>query len=567
MLKGNQLKFFIVALLAFVLSVGIIIGVYFWEKDNFRGAVVANGAECASIGKKILEQGGSAVDAAIATLFCDGVTCPQSMGLGGGFFMVVYTKRNRRVSAINARETAPAAATEDMYVDNPAASHTGGLSIAIPGELKGYWEAYQEYGRLPWHKLVEPTIDLCTKGHRVSSYLASILKRRESIILAEPSLREIFINPVTNQTWVEGDLIKRPALAKSLEIIAAEGGDALYSRNGSLFNDFMKDLKEYGSIITEDDILNYKVQWTEPVVNQLDENYQLFSMPLPGSGLILSFILNIIKGYDHFDGGILSYHRLVEAFKFAYAERSYLGDPGFVEGIEERLSNLTSDDFAAYIRSRINDEQTYNDYGYYGANWSIPIDHGTAHVSVLTADGDAVAATSTVNLVLGSKLRSRSTGIVLNDEMDDFSTPGQNNEFGIPPSPSNYIRPGKRPMSSMNPTIIIDKEGNPVMVIGSAGGTKITTAVASVILNHLYKGMSIEEAVSSPRIHHQLAPMHVEYEEVHDPSILDLQRFQHQMRHVSTESGFAAVVAISNKGGNVRASFDPRRGGSIGYMN
>lgn len=159
---------------------------------------------------------------------------------------------------INARETAPAAATQDMFVDKPGASSTGGLAMAVPGELKGYWEAYQEYGRLPWHKLVEPTIELCQKGHRVTSYLASVLKRRESVILEEISLSEIFINPATNQTWQEGDVIKRPALAKTLETIAAEGGDALYSRNGSLFNDFIKDLKDFGSIITEDDMLNYK---------------------------------------------------------------------------------------------------------------------------------------------------------------------------------------------------------------------------------------------------------------------------------------------------------------------
>lgn len=160
---------------------------------------------------------------------------------------------------LNARETAPAAAHQDMFVDDPAASSVGPLSIAVPSELKGYWEAYLEYGRLPWRKLVEPSIELCRNGHRVSWDLEDALKTRESFIFAEPTLKEIFVDPRTNQTWKEGDILKRPALARSLEIIAEEGGDALYSKNGSLFDNFMKDLRNIGSIITEEDMLNYKL--------------------------------------------------------------------------------------------------------------------------------------------------------------------------------------------------------------------------------------------------------------------------------------------------------------------
>lgn len=202
---------------------------------------------------------GTAADAAIATLFCEGVTCPQSMGIGGGFLLTIYDRGNDRVETLNARETAPAAATEDMMVKpGNSTKDERGLLIAVPGELKGYWVLHQKYGKLEWSTLVQPTIDLCRKGHMVTGYLERILARTRVKIHAEPSLREIFINPSTNDTWKEGDYIKRLALADSLEIIANEGVHALYSKNGTLLPKLMQDLKGFDSILTEDDFYNYE---------------------------------------------------------------------------------------------------------------------------------------------------------------------------------------------------------------------------------------------------------------------------------------------------------------------
>lgn len=254
---------------AAIVVVATALGLYFGLKNRKSdvsgekrilggGAVTSNGVECAEIGTNILMLNGSAVDAAIAVLFCEGVTCPQSAGIGGGFFATIYDRSTRTVQTLDARETAPAAATKNMYVDNPRAAVEGGLAVAVPGEIKGYWAMHQRYGKLDWKLLIQPTIDLCRKGHLVSGYLDRIIKPRQQKIYSIPSLREILINPATNETWKEGDRIKRLALADSLEVIANEGADALYSRNGTLLPKLMRDLKLFGSILTENDFYNYE---------------------------------------------------------------------------------------------------------------------------------------------------------------------------------------------------------------------------------------------------------------------------------------------------------------------
>lgn len=228
------------------------------ETRKGKAAVVANGIECSKIGANILRRNGSAVDAAIATLFCDGVTCPQSTGLGGGFFMTIYTRETGVVETLDAREVAPLAATEDMFIGKPEAAKVGGLAVAVPGELKGYYEAHKKYGKLPWKEIVMPIVELCRKGHKVSRYLEKVLKNREEQILEEPSLREVFINPQTNKTWKQGEVLRRLKLADTLTKIAEEGADALYSKDGSLLQPFVQDVQNFGGIITEEDLLKYE---------------------------------------------------------------------------------------------------------------------------------------------------------------------------------------------------------------------------------------------------------------------------------------------------------------------
>uniref|UniRef100_A0A336KBV3 CSON002119 protein n=1 Tax=Culicoides sonorensis TaxID=179676 RepID=A0A336KBV3_CULSO len=562
-----------ITLTLIVIGVGVTLGIVFYPSsdDEIFGnaAVVANGLECAKIGTDILRKNGSAVDAAIVTLLCEGIACPQSMGLGGGFIMVIYSKDKGTVETVNAREVAPLAAYEEMFVnDTTGASSEGGLSVAVPGELKGYYEIHKKYGKLPWSSLFEPAIKLCKEGIVVSPHLGKILKELESKILKEPSMKEIFIDPKTNQTWKTGDRIKRYKLAETFEIIAKEGADALYSKNGSLIKDFVQDIKNANGIITEEDLTGYELEWNTPDVSKLQDGSTLYVHPLPGSGSILTFMLNILSGYKIEKHDPVTMHRIIESFKYGYARRTNLGDRNFVPGIEELLSNLTSPDYASYIRSLIKDNQTFNDYEHYGANFSSVDDHGTAHISVLHENGDAVAVTSTINLNFGAGFRSPSTGIILNDEMDDFSTPGTVNAFGVPASPANYIVPKKRPMSSMVPTIIVDKNGNPRLIIGAAGGTRITTSVTLIILSNLFMNESLYDSIHAPRVHHQLAPMQIEHEDGYDKEILkELEKFQHKVIKEESESTYAGVTAIAREqNGKLSAVYDPRRGGSASII-
>ncbi|XP_055526695.1 glutathione hydrolase 1 proenzyme-like isoform X3 [Wyeomyia smithii] len=535
-------------------------------RDHHFGAVVANGHECAAIGANILRAEGSAADSAIATLFCEGVTCPQSMGIGGGFLLTLYDHGNREAVTLNARETAPAAASREMFVQtNNTIRDKRGLVIAIPGELKGYWELHQRYGKLAWATLVQPTIELCRKGHMVTGYLDRILQRTQKAIFTEPSLREIFINPKTNKTWKEGEFIKRLALADSLEIIAREGVHALYSKNGTLLPQLMKDLKSFDSILTEDDFYNYEPKWETASTLDIRGGNQVHSFPLPGSGPLVNFMLNILDGYeDLYAENPLTWHRIVESFKFGYGLRTRAGDPNFINEFGDLQQNLTSPRFASYVRSKIVDNQTFSDYVHYGAEYANIEDQGTAHVSILAPNGDAVSATGTINYLLGAKIRSRSTGIILNDEMDDFSSPGGANTYGLPPSPANYIVPGKRPLSSMAPTIVTNNQTGVRMVVGGAGGSRITSAIVTLLMRYFFFNEDLESTMSSKRLHHQLAPMFVDYEPGFDETILQaLRQRGHVVKEKGSDAGFAAATAIvKDSSHKVSMAFDPRRGGS-----
>lgn len=571
MINPHRKKLIAGIVLVSLLLVALVCGLYFGlsgRQEGHPAAVVANGHECAAIGAEILRQNGTAADAAIATLLCEGVTCPQSMGIGGGFLLTIYDHANKKVETLNARETAPAGATEDMLVkEYNSTVDKRGLIIAIPGELKGYWALHQRYGRLAWKSLVQPTIDLCRKGHMVTAYLSRILKITEAKLLAEPSMREVFINPQTNKTWREGDYIKRLALAESLEVIANEGVHALYSKNGTLLPKLMKDLKNFDSILTEEDFYNYEPKWEQPSSLAIRGGNTVHSFPLPGSGTLLNFMLNVLEGYQDLNlKKPLTWHRVVESFKHSYGHRTRVGDPGFVSAIGGMLQNLTSADYAAHIRSKIMDNATYSDFEHYGAEFANVPDQGTAHVSILAANGDAVSATSTINYLLGAKIRSRSTGIILNDEMDDFASPGTTgNTYGLPPSPANFIAPGKRPLSSMAPTIVTNNASGVRMVVGSAGGSRITTANLLILFRHMFFGEDLKTALDSPRLHHQLAPMSVDYEPGFDQVILDgLKARGHVVLEKKPDAGFAAATAITKDENNlVSAEYDYRRGGSV----
>ncbi|XP_077275212.1 glutathione hydrolase 1 proenzyme [Temnothorax americanus] len=553
---------FVALIVVFTLNSDVTCGVKYISSSKLgryaKGAVSTNGQECSKIGADILSRNGSAVDAAIAALLCEGVACLHSMGLGGGFLMTIWDAKSKTADYLDARETAPMAATEDMFDGNAKLAMYGGLAVAVPGELMGYWEAHKKYGKLPWSELFEPTIKLCETGSRVNDYLAAYLANKEPMIKNESSLAEILINPDTGKPWIAGDRIKRPKLARTLKLIAEEGPDVFY--NGNITDKLVEEITKFKGIITKRDFQQYRAIWKKPIALKMG-NLTIYSAPPPGSGAILIFIMNVFRRLLPVRNEYEMWQRIVETFKWAYARRTELGDPDFVEGIDTLLTNLTSNDYAEMIKGRIKDDSTSQDPAVYGAVTATIEDAGTSHVSVLAPDGSAVSATSTINQVFGAMIRSESTGIIFNDEMDDFSSPNITNGFGLPPSPANFIRPGKRPLSSMNPTIVVDHKNDVRLVIGAAGGSKITSGVAIGMFLNLWFGYDIKEAIDAHRLHHQLLPMNIQNEKNFCQVTLDyLNKIGHK---VITFSGIgSAITAVSKENGLITANSDYRRQGT-----
>ncbi|XP_012061163.1 PREDICTED: gamma-glutamyltranspeptidase 1-like [Atta cephalotes] len=537
-----------------------------------RGAVCADGAPCAVIGKSILERNGSAVDAALAALICNGLVNMQSLGLGGGFLMTIYQRSTRQTFVLNARDRAPLAANFTMYAGKPAnASRFGALAVAVPGELAGYWEAHQQFGKLPWADLFKPSINLCEKGYVLTLVQYDGLLYNKKSIYNDPTLRELFVDPTTNEFRKPGSVIKPHMLCETLRTVAKKNATEFY--NGTIGQLLVDDLQEQGGIITMKDLNEYRVSWNQPIQSNFSNGLELLTTGLPGSGALLSFILNVFDDYDFtptniadFNATILTYHRMIETFKYAFALRTKLGDGTFID-MTEIIRNLTSKSFARSIREKIDDTRTWQDPQHYGSPVYANVeDHGTAHVSVLTQNGDAVSVTSTINFYFGSGIVSKRTGILLNNGMDDFSIPSQFNYFGVPPSPNNYIAPKKQPLSSMIPSVLVDRNGDIKMVMGAAGGTKITTAISQVTAKILWMGRTVKEAVDSARVHHQLFPPKVSYEYGIPKQVVDgLKRLGHVTERYKLRGSIACVVLYENS--TIFANADYRKGGDVYGIN
>lgn len=547
------------------------------EYRSYRYAAVTTDTNiCSQIGTDILgRQIGSSVDAAIASFLCVCVVNAHSCGIGGGHFATIYEKPandfpSKVMTTVTARERAPAAAYEDMFVNNTGASSAGGLAVAVPGEISGFYQAWLVYGRMPWRDLFNETIRICEEGFTVEADLAGAIKQYENSIRDDPNLAELFVKQ-DGSLVQEGDLLINAKLGQTMRRIADE---PMSFYTGSLAEDIVADLQEYGSIITLDDLANYRSIYKPALQVPLSNgDYVLHNPTAPASGVVMSFIMNILNGYNFTSADIsdsdrktLTYHRIAEAFKFAYAKRSQLGDEDYVN-VTELIQNLTSVEYAASIREQIDDVWTH-DINYYGPTFDYEPDSGTAHMNVLAPDGSAVALTGTINLFFGAKVRGRRTGIIFNDEMDDFSTPGTENHFGVPASPSNYIAPGKIPMSSMSPTLVEDKEGRIVFLSGASGGTRITTETAFVTINSLWFGQDLLTASDTARIHHQLLPNELDYENWLDVEVMNgLAAKNHSL---DSNSAIAVVGSVRNncpishkssKAECIEAVSDGRKGG------
>ncbi|PHU08162.1 Gamma-glutamyltranspeptidase 3 [Capsicum chinense] len=474
--------------------------------ESEQAVIAADDGRCSEIGISMLKIGGHAVDAAVATALCLGVVNPMASGIGGGGFMVVRSSSTSEVQAIDMRETAPLAASQNMY-NNGKSKLDGALAMGVPGELAGLHAAWAKNGRLPWKTLVQPAIKLARDGFVIAPYLANYIVKKAKLILKDPGLRQIFAPE--GKLLRAGDICHNLELSHSLELISEQGPEAFY--NGEVGEKLVEDVKRAGGILTMDDLRNYKVEIPEAVTfNAM--GYTIVGMPPPSSGTVaISMILKILEGYESSNAskGSLGLHRMIEAMKHMLAIRMNLGDPDFVN-ISSTVTDMLSTSFAKEIRRKIFDNTTFPPE-YYLPRWSQLRDHGTAHFCIVDADRNAVSMTSTVNYPFGGGVLSPSTGILLNNEMGDFSTPDDISTDKLPPAPSNFIQPKKRPLSSMAPIIVL-KDNQLAGVIGGSGGLKIIFAVLQVFINHFVLGMDPLAAVQSPRIYHELIPNVVLYE-------------------------------------------------------
>ncbi|XP_051126687.1 glutathione hydrolase 1-like [Andrographis paniculata] len=479
-----------------------------------HGVVAADHGLCSTIGRDVLKEGGHAVDAAVATAFCLGVVNPASSGIGGGAFMLVHSSHRNTTEAYDMRETAPLRASKNMYAGNRTLKASGALSAAVPGEVIGLELAWKKYGRMPWARLVRPSVKIAQDGFPVSRYLHMQMTASESGILADKGLRHVFTS--NGSLLKPGTLCRNIKLSETLKIISNSGAKAFY--NGSIGLGLIKDIAEAGGILTREDLASYTVKVREAIVVDV-MGVKIFGMPPPSSGgAALALMLNMLEQYRDLSSisDPLMAHRKIESLKTAFALRMNLGDPDFVD-IEDVLKDMLSKSFAKRMKMLINDKTTFNS-SHYGGRWNQLYDHGTSHLSIVDKDRNAVSMTSTINAYFGSKFLSPSTGIIVNNEMDDFSIPTTNiSTSEPPPAPPNFIAAGKRPLSSMTPTIIF-KDGKLKGVVGASGGALIIAGTTQVLLGHLVRGKDPLSSVLAPRLYHQLVPNVVQYENWTVPS-------------------------------------------------
>lgn len=536
------------------------------DSDTFHpvkakhGMVASVDAMATEVGVDILKQGGNAVDAAVAVGFALAVTHPQAGNLGGGGFMLLRTASGR-TTAIDFREMAPARASRDMFLDKQGnadskLSLTSHLASGTPGTVAGFALAAQKYGTLPLSTLLAPAIKLARDGIVVNDALADDLATygKETLINHDNS-RAIFYK-ADGKPYQKGERLVQKNLARSLQLIAQQGPDAFYK--GKIAEEIAGEMAQHGGLIGKQDLAAYRAVERKPVSGTY-RGYEVFSMPPPSSGGIhIVQILNILENFDLAKFGFGSADAMqvmAEAEKYAYADRSeYLGDPDFVK---VPLQALTSKAYAKTLAQQIDVNKARPSSEIKPGKLAPYESNQTTHFSVVDKDGNAVAVTYTLNTYFGSGIVAGQSGILMNNEMDDFSAkPGTPNVYGLVGGEANAVQPAKRPLSSMSPTIVA-KDGKTWLVTGSPGGSRIITTVLQMVVNSIDFGMNVAEATNAPRFHHQWLPDQLRVEKGFSPDTLRLLEAKGQHVKVMPAMGSTQSIMIGPDGTRYGAS-DPR---------
>lgn len=532
-----------------------------------HGMVASEQELATQVGLDILKRGGNAIDAGVAVGFALAVVLPNAGNIGGGGFMLIHDAKSGKNIALDFREMAPAKAKRDMYLDDfgqvvaDRSLHTH-LAVGVPGTVAGLTHALKKYGTLTLAEVIAPAIKLATKGYQVSPSLALILDAERDHLGQWESSKAIFFKD--SRPLKAGDILVQQDLATSLKLIAEQGPAAFY--DGEIGQKIVAEMQRHNGIITAADLKHYQVVEREPVIGSY-RDYQIVSMPPPSSGGIhIIEMMNILERYRLKQYGANSaqtIHLMAEAMKLAYADRAqYLGDPDFNK---VPVQGLTSRAYADQLAEKINPEH---------ATPSARIKPGqpqpyesaqTTHFSVADQAGNIVATTYTLNLSFGSGIVAGGSGIMLNNEMDDFSAkPGVPNAFGLVGGAANAVEPGKRPLSSMSPTFVF-KDGKPFLVTGTPGGSRIITTTLQTILNVIEHDMNVAEAAVLPRIHHQWVPDQLRIERGINADTIKL--LQDKGQNISVQPAMGRTQTIQMKDGMFYGYSDPRNpdGQTLGF--
>ena len=524
-----------------------------------RGMVVASDGLAAAIGRDVLQAGGSSVDAAVATAFALAVTLPAAGNIGGGGFLV-HRGADGSSEAYDFRETAPAAASPEMFLSggvyDAARHHASHVAVGVPGTVAGLHRAWTDHGRLPWRGLAEPAVALARDGFVLTYARAASLAAALPRMSRYPASVAAFSDD--GAPYAAGDRFRQPELATTLELIADEGPAGFYrGRTAALV---AREMAAHGGLITEADLAAYEPRVREPV-RATYRGYEVVSMPPPSSGgVTLIQMLNVLEGYDLRAGGhgsALNVHRIAEAMRRGFADRArHLGDPDFNPAMP--VLRLTSKEYAAGLRATIDADRASRS-GPDTFEWPAT-GNETTHVSVVDADRNAVALTTTLEQSYGSKITVPGAGFLLNNEMGDFNAaPGLTTAAGLIGTPPNLAEPGKRMLSSMTPTIVA-KDGRLVMVTGSPGGRTIINTVLHTILNVVDFGMNVQEAVDAPRFHHQWLPDELRYERRGlSPDTLALLEARGHALAARASQGAAHAIVFDAEADVLEGAADPRR--------